>query len=245
MQGPSENKQRHQRRENVDVYNGVDFIGEVGFRLLIRFSETAAAMFPPPSQLPGRQPIRGKKQFRPALIGVDNPTGATVQAAIKWMNDNEEADERNNGRVTLFAPPGNLATVHFLTLLDYYQASLLFGMRPYPWALRHEVYRRVSDEPPSLLIVREVAQYIPVDDPAMTRLISSIYDHDHLNHYTKVDFGHIGNFLYSRPQLSAMFEEIFTSKYLQGLRERLTAQGYPGGVNPVAGPSQRGGSRRS
>ncbi|EME84849.1 uncharacterized protein MYCFIDRAFT_195790 [Pseudocercospora fijiensis CIRAD86] len=200
--------QKRRYDEMVEIYVGDEFVQNIPLRLLKRFSRAANEQFSsnegtssqPHSKfdcgseseastsaprLPG-----GKKQMGLYLEGVkaaDYPRITFVKDALNWMKSNEGENENliNFG-------PSEPSETGILGLLESYQVAVALQIRPpsVTNALRTELKNRVTETVPEDVenMLRDVTQYLPVNDVVTVRAITAAWDRWSNHVYTREEW---------------------------------------------------------
>lgn len=121
----------------------------------------------------------GRKCLTLILDGAENPTNDSVKWTLKWMEDNAQADKD----LLPYAP--NLRKLDFENLVDFYQASLVLGLKPAPIHILDEIMKRLSDRPPTPAMMGAVASYIPIGNAVIERAITSYHHYRSAGRYDK------------------------------------------------------------
>ena len=96
-------------------------------------------------------------------------------------------------------------------LFDMYAAALCLDLRPFPHKHRHDLMTRVTEKKILLADLQYVHEHLPVDDPVMTRLITSFYENKDArnSYYVKAEIDLIEQYVCEvDPQLCSRFKEI-------------------------------------
>lgn len=102
------------------------------------------------------------------------PPKSAFEFAFHWMHEAKGA--RHGDPVLEYGVPRPEA-LSLQRLVDLYAAALCLGVRPFPHKTRHAVMNRVTTVRPLVGDLKYVHERLPIDDPVMTRLITSCFEH--------------------------------------------------------------------
>lgn len=155
----------------------------------------------------------GRKQLILIMEHAENPSNEAVTWTLKWMTDNAQADQ------TLLPYAPDVQTLDFENLIDFYQTSLVLQLRPAPRHVKKEVMKRLTDQPPTLDVLRDVYTYLPMGDPALDRAISSIHDHWCAGAYATWQLDRMQAYVRDNPALKRRRDFVFASIRVRKERE--------------------------
>ena len=135
------------------------------------------------------------------------PTPQSIKFALQWM---EEARTARHGEAVLIYGVPQPEALSLQNLVDTYAAALCLDLRPFPHKHRHDIMTRMTDVRPMLPDVHYIHEHLPVDDPVMTRLITSFFQHKAKHSYAHGEAEAIEDYVYvaNDDQLFKRFEDI-------------------------------------
>lgn len=172
------------------------------------------------------------------------PSTAGFIFAFEWMHKAKES--RPGESVPDYGVP-EPDKISLEMLIDMYAAALCLDLRPFPHKHRHDILTRLTASRPLLQQVGCVFDHMPLQDPVVTRMITSCLQYRQRSRgtYTALEWKMVQDYVYSEPSLLNRFEEIETARQesWKARKERkgeehlqeLAQQRDP---NPVAGPSK-------
>jgi hypothetical protein len=159
------------------------------------------------------------------------PSNEAVVAALKWMKDNEEV---NGYDPFLDYGPSSLGAVQLVDLIDCYQAALCFQLRPFPKRIRSEILDRLTRNRPDVNIFHQLSRFLPLDDPAITRVINSYHDFWRAGQYSTDELDAFSVFRYAKENrdFNQRCHQIFKSrrvayaKHFEATQEAKVVEGH-------------------
>ena len=182
--------------------------------------ETKALTAAAPSK--EKEPAKpGKKELRLKLdtIWVQPPVSA-FEYAFKWMHEAKVA--RPGDQVLDYCVP-RPEELSVPMLIDLYAAALCLDVRPFPHKIRHHILGRVTEQTPLLEDIVYVHEHLPIDDPIMTRTVTSYFEHAEPpnDKYTRDEHERIFQYVkFEDPALDRRFGEIQTARTERGRKRR-------------------------
>jgi len=123
----------------------------------------------------------------PKSLAIGVP-GAWVQPRISilkhiltWMEQNKRT--RNNEPL-LPLTPSPLPRIPLQALVDTYTGVLAYDLTPFPHDLRHELLTRLTSQPTQAQQIQYLYEHLPVNDPILSRMVTSFFEHDDAGHYS-------------------------------------------------------------
>ena len=123
------------------------------------------------------------------------PPVTAFNFAFEWMHLAKVA--RPGDTVLEYGVPRPV-TLSLENMVDIYAAALCLDLRPFPHRHRHALMGRVTDKRPLVADLTYVHEHLPINDPVMTRMISSFFHHrDVYNSYSKAELNLINEYVYN------------------------------------------------
>ena len=68
-----------------------------------------------------------------------------------------------------------------------YRDELAYNLAPFPHDLRHEILTRLTQQPIQAAQMRYLYEHLPTEDPILSRMVTSFFEHGEANHYTQAE----------------------------------------------------------
>jgi hypothetical protein len=109
------------------------------------------------------------------------PRLSIVKHIITWMEQNKRS-RNNEPLLPLTSAP--LPEISLQALVDTYTGVLAYDLTPFPHDLRHEILTRLTQQPAHAKQIQYLYEHLPVNDPILSRMVTSFYEHEDAGHYT-------------------------------------------------------------
>ncbi|KAK3110451.1 hypothetical protein LTR53_015250 [Teratosphaeriaceae sp. CCFEE 6253] len=134
------------------------------------------------------------------------PKAAAVKYCLGWMGENKG---RHNGQSLLwFQVPALDGRFPLSSYIDMYAAVIPFDLRPFPKHLVEAIMEHLTTYKASAADVAYVHEHLPFSDGVMTRMVTSVYEHNENEHYTEQEWNAIFDYVGTIKPLEARFKEV-------------------------------------
>lgn len=144
------------------------------------------------------------------IVGVNGvwvqPEISTLKFILMWMEQNKRTRQ---DEPLLPITPQPMSKISLTALVDTYTGALAYDLAPFPRELRHEILSRLTKQPTKLEQIRHIYVRLPLDEPILSRMVTSFFEHSEAGNYTKQEVDAIYEYVHEKVDDEGVLEHHF------------------------------------
>lgn len=144
------------------------------------------------------------------IVGVNGawvqPNLSTVKFILMWMEQNKRTRQ---DEPLLPITPQPMSKISLEALVDTFTGAIAFDLAPFPRELRHEILSRLTKQPTKVKQIQYLYERLPLDDPVLSRLVTSFFEHKEAGNYTQKEVDAIDEYVHEKVGDDGILEHHF------------------------------------